>query len=536
MDLFSHLGNPLADGRLGANLVATYGLITLIVLTSIILRRMVTHGGSRLAEWTHLRWLSAAGEEAARHTRKMLFWLTVAMLVLTIVAGIVYQVVGRDIRADVSAWIEQLTVRELLQVGLGCGEFVGVLVVTWVTVRAVKRVWPVLEDRTATWFGRFGGTEVIRHWFVLLHLYVIIAIRLIAVWAIGRAVGLSDLINNICGFLLRLLTILVIARLLTLSCRMLFNTIAKLGNRRLGRGPFRRYWERITLLFPFGERCFEAAVYVAAASLCLAEINSFAGIAFYGPALLRCIGIFFVTRVLIELLHVVLHEAFGLSGDDATGNQKGRTLVPLLHSIGQYVIYFGSAISMLQVLGISTAPILAGAGIIGLAIGLGAQNLVTDVVSGFFILFENQYLVGDFVKIGDACGIVEAVGIRLTEIRDEHGKLHIIPNGQIKGVVSYSKGYVNAVVDMKVPAGSDLEGVFRSMAEAGRRLRAAHAEVLADTHILGLIDLGTSDMTVRALTKVRPGTHGVMQNEYRRLLKQVFDQNPPAANRAALAA
>jgi small conductance mechanosensitive channel len=158
---------------------------------------------------------------------------------------------------------------------------------------------------------------------------------------------------------------------------------------------------------------------------------------------------------------------------------------------------------------------------------------VNDVVSGFFILFESQYLVGDYVQIGDACGIVEAVGIRSTQIRDAQGKLYIIPNGQIKGIVSFSKGYVNAVVDVKVPAGEDLERVFRAMSEAGKRLRLAHKEVLADTVIQGLVELGTSEMTVRAVTKVYPGRHVVMQNEYRRVLKQIFDEARQSAVRAA---
>src|SRR5437870_12878427 len=95
---------------------------------------------------------------------------------------------------------------------------------------------------------------------------------------------------------------------------------------------------------------------------------------------------------------------------------------------------------MMDVLGIDTRPILAGVSILGLAVGLGAQSLVTDVVSGFFILFENQYLVGDYIQVGDAVGVVEAVGIRVTHIRDGQGKVYIIPNGQLKVVVSYSKG------------------------------------------------------------------------------------------------
>jgi small conductance mechanosensitive channel len=255
-----------------------------------------------------------------------------------------------------------------------------------------------------------------------------------------------------------------------------------------------------------------------------------------GPKVVDCIGIFFLTRVFIELAQVLLGEAFGLYGDSDEVDQKAQTLVPLLASVCQYVIYFGSALLMMQKLEIPTTPFLAGASIIGLAVGLGAQNLVTDVVSGFFILFENQYMVGDFVQIGDAVGSVEEVGIRVTKVRDGFGKLFIIPNGQVKGVVSYSKGFVNAVVDMKVPSGSDLEGLFRAMAEAGKRLRQARREVIEDTHIHGLLDLGTSDMTVRAVTKVKPGTHWAMQNEYRKLLKQVFDEKPLTAAKPALAA
>ena len=178
-------------------------------------------------------------------------------------------------------------------------------------------------------------------------------------------------------------------------------------------------------------------------------------------------------------------------------------------------------------------PILAGAGILGLAVGLGAQSLVSDVVSGFFILFESHYLVGDYVQIGDASGLVEEVGIRNTKIRDAQGKLFIIPNGQVKSVISYSKGFINAVVDVKIPAGSDLEGVFRAMTEAGRRLKLMHREVLAETEVQGLVDLGNSDMTVRAITKVQPGRHVRMQNEYRRILKMVFDEDRLTLSRAA---
>ena len=169
-----------------------------------------------------------------------------------------------------------------------------------------------------------------------------------------------------------------------------------------------------------------------------------------------------------ELAQVLLHEAFGLYDAKGAEDQQGRTLAPLLHSVCRYVLYFGGGMVMLGVLGVDTRPILAGAGLLGLAVGLGAQSLVTDFVSGFFILFEGQFLVGDVVQIGDACGRVEAVGIRHTQIRDGQGKLYIIPNGQIKSVVNSSKGYINAVVDMKLPAHGDLDEIVVGHARGGR--------------------------------------------------------------------
>src|SRR5262249_48541566 len=159
------------------------------------------------------------------------------------------------------------------------------------------------------------------------------------------------------------------------------------------------------------------------AAMVVKRLRFIAFVADYGDMIVQCIGIFFVTRVLIELSHVLLFEAFGLHEEETAANQKGRTLVPLLQSICKYVLYFGCGVAMWKALGQETTTIMAGAGIVGLAVGLGAQSLVTDVVSGFFILFENQYLVGDYVQIGHATGVVEAVGIRVTEVRDLQGKV-----------------------------------------------------------------------------------------------------------------
>jgi moderate conductance mechanosensitive channel len=524
MDAWNRIRTFFADERLDANLIGFYGGMVVLFIVSLVVRRLLLRGG-RLGRWTGLKWVHAVGDEAIRHMRGLLFWLTLLAMSALGIAGIVYHMAGRDLRVDAAVWYADMTVEELLHLGLKLALLAVVLVVTWFVSWVVRHIRPKLEAHGHTLVGCATNREHVCNWFQILERYAVAMVRLSGLWVAANVVALGPWADTLIGFVLRVLTIVVAARLLTLACRTVSHKIAELGDRHLRmRRPIHHYWERINRLLPFGVHCFEAAIYIWALSLCVREMHFIGVIADFGPSVVQCIGILFGTRVLIELLQVLLNEAFGMHDPERMLDAKGRTLVPLLQSVCQYVLYFGSGVVMLGVLGLDTRPILAGAGILGLAVGLGAQSLVTDVVSGFFILFETQYLVGDYVQIGDAVGTVEEVGIRLTQVRDGHGKLHIIPNGQIKGVINYSKGFVNAVVDLKVPTGTDLENLFRSMAEAGRRLRQGRQEVLADTEIQGLVDLGTSDMTVRAVTKVMPGTHGVMQSEYRRLLKQVFDQ------------
>ncbi len=518
--IFQHL----ADGRVSANLLTFYGLIVVAILAGLVIRALLAHGRSRLTGLKGLRWLETIGQEAVRRLRLLVTWLTLGISLALVLGGIVYHWAGRDIRRDIEEWLRQLTTGDIFLAIEMTGIVASLILGAWLAVRVIRRIRPGLQARAIRWLGCAENAEDIQRWFSFLQAVLITLVRLLVLDAICRALGLG--LVTVVRLSILFVAVLACARLVSQACKIVTHPLVDYGERFLGCGHFKHYWERIVRLLPFGQRCLEAMAYVLAASRCGHEVEWLTALAGFGPKIVHCIIILFGTRILIEFFQVLLNEAFGFYRQDRKLDSHIRTLVPLLHSVCQYVLYFGSAIVMLGTLGIQTAPILAGAGIVGLAVGLGAQGLVTDVVSGFFILFENQYLVGDYVQIGDASGTVEAVGIRLTQIRDGYGKLHIIPNGQVKGVINYSKGYVNAVVDLKVPAGTDLESVFRAMHEAGRRLRESRKEVLEDTQVHGLIDLGSSDMTIRAVTKVHPGTHGLMQNEYRRLLKQVFDQNP----------
>jgi small conductance mechanosensitive channel len=526
----------LTDERLHVHLLGLLTAVTVILIASLLLRLALKRGGEQLAHWTGLHWLDGLSREVARHARAFVLWSTLGLVLVCALALSLYHVSGQDLRHDFHVIRRQITAAHLLAGGILLGKLAALGLAIIVTARLVRRLRLFLEMNAHRQLCQGAAardrTPTVCRWFLLLERYVLAVVFLGGVWVCDHYIGFSIVDDGI-ELLLRVLTILTAARLLTLGAGTLSQVVAELGTRHLGRGPLHRYWERVTRLFPFGERCFELAVYVSAASLCVRQLEFIAFVASYGAAAVKCIAIFFGTRVLIELLHVFLNQAFGAYEEDAAVDQRRLTLVPLLQSLCQYVLYVGSALMMLHEFGIETTPILAGAGILGLACGLGAQSLVTDVVSGFFILFENQYLVGDIVQVGDALGRVEAVSIRHTQIRDEQGKLYIIPNGQIKTVINYSKGYVNAVVDVKVATSANLEQVLHDMAEAGRRLRQARREVLGETIIKGLVDLTPSDMVVRAVTKVQPGTHLAMQLEYRRLLKEVFEQSQAAAKTRA---
>lgn len=517
----------LTDGRFLANLVAGYTLVMAVVGLSVVGRRLLTRGGVRLGENEALGKLGALGRDAAVRVERVLARLTLAAILAMTTADLGYHVLGRDVRADLARLYHGLAADDWVVLGVRTAAVLAALAGAGGLMVLVRRARPSLEQSALAQLGAAESSDAVRRWFGTLERYAHIAVALGGLALACRAAGVGAWANVSLGFVLRVLSIVAVARLVTLAGGALARLAGMIGDARLGAGPYQHYWERMKVLFPFGRRCFEAAVYVEAGALIVGELAVVAPLADYGPALVRCIGIFFVTRVLIEVAFVLLNQTLGRPAeDDVAADKKRQTLVPLLHSVCQYTLYFGSAVLMLTTLGVNTTPILAGASIIGLAVGLGAQSLVTDLVSGFFILFEGQYLVGDQVQIGDAVGRVEEVAIRLTRIRDARGRLYIIPNGQIKNVVNYSKDYVNAVVDLKVPAGADVEGLFRALAEAGRRLReAAPREVLADTRVEGLVELGPADMTVRAVTRVRPGRHEKMQNEFRRLLKKVLDES-----------
>lgn len=292
-----------------------------------------------------------------------------------------------------------------------------------------------------------------------------------------------------------------------------------------------RSYAKLRTLVPFLKRCIEYGIYLGIATLALAQIEPLISLTALGTRAIGILGIILASRILIEVSALVVKQL--LTGEKAlTDDQLKRrlTLVPIVQSLLKYGIYFWSGILILRAVDIDPGPILAAAGILGLAVGLGAQNLINDTVSGFFILFENYYLVGDYIEVEEAEGIVEAIELRTTRIRHPNGQLQILRNGDITSIVNFSREYIYAVVDVGVAYDSDLNVVYRVIEEVGFEIKEMFPkDVLEPTEVDGLEAFGHSKLMVRAVTKLKPndsrrGVHDDIQGELRKVLKEAFDR------------
>ncbi|WP_245867750.1 putative MscS family protein YkuT [Sporomusa silvacetica DSM 10669] len=204
--------------------------------------------------------------------------------------------------------------------------------------------------------------------------------------------------------------------------------------------------------------------------------------------------------------------------------QRARTLSGLLHSVIRYTIYFIVIVMLLQEFKIDTTSIVAGAGIIGLALGVGAQSLIKDFVTGFFIILEDQYGVGDYIVISDMAGTVEEIGFRVTRLRDGNGILHIVPNGSITKVSNYTRGHMQAIVNVPVPYEADIEQVFILLNEVCDTIGQTVPEVIDGPSVLGVVDLKPGEIVIRIIAKTVPLQQVKVETALRRLIKEKFTE------------
>src|SRR3989441_3755224 len=222
---------------------------------------------------------------------------------------------------------------------------------------------------------------------------------------------------------------------------------------------------------------------------------------------------------------VIDHLQFKLARNKATTDlewqRRATTLGRILTSLVTAVVGFMAILMLLRELAIDVVPILTGAGIAGLAIGFGAQNLVRDVISGFFLILEDQVRVGDIARINGVGGTVEQINLRTVVMRDNEGAVQVFPNGMITSLANLSKQYAYAIVDLRVAYGENMERVMGTIREVGASLErdtAWGSFVLAPLEVVGIESLADGFATVRVKVKTAPLNQGKVANELRRRL------------------
>ncbi len=241
--------------------------------------------------------------------------------------------------------------------------------------------------------------------------------------------------------------------------------------------------------------------------------------------LLLCWALFVLLHFALRRFEKFLSRKEVLRDDDATLRLK--TFSHVLKWVGSLLIVGMGLYMLLQSFGIDVAPLLAGAGIVGLALGFGGQYLIRDIINGIFILFEGQFRVNDVVKIGDLGGLVEAMNLRVTQLRDLEGRVIFIPNGEIKAVINFTKGYSQALFDIGVAYKENVDDVMRIMKDIAKEMQKDPyfgKLILENMEMLGVDAFTDSAVIIKCRMKTLPIKQWEVAREYRRRLKNRFDE------------
>lgn len=252
---------------------------------------------------------------------------------------------------------------------------------------------------------------------------------------------------------------------------------------------------------------------------------AFTGLMAAGMKLLQIIGTLVLCWLLIRISSAMVKKFFKAQVDKkrlSMTERKAKTLNSITSSVLKYVIYFIGIFAVLKQLGVPDSSLVVVASAGSVAIGLGAQSVVTDMMEGFFILFEDHYAVGDVVTIQGITGTVESVTLRSTKLRDAMGSVHIIPNGSVGTVTNMCREYINAAVTVGIAYGESIDRAL-SVLEDEMKKTSDMENILETPVVAGVIGLDDSAVTIKVVAKCKVKTALGVEAELRRRIKNRFD-------------
>ncbi len=246
----------------------------------------------------------------------------------------------------------------------------------------------------------------------------------------------------------------------------------------------------------------------------------------------RIVGVLIIAFILTRVLRMATRHINDLSSTErlasALRRQQIRTISSVIYSVGVFVIIFVAALQILPLLGINMGPLLASAGIAGVAIGFGAQTLVRDFINGFFILVENQYDIGDIVKIAGVQGTVEMMTLRRTVLRDADGTVHNVPSSQITVVSNLTRDWTQLALHISVAYNTDSDKVISLLKLVGNEIGEDPEfgpMIVAKPQVPGIDKVTGEEVEYLMLVRTRPGSQDAVRRELRRRIKACFGKN-----------
>ncbi|MEQ8754332.1 MAG: mechanosensitive ion channel family protein [Coleofasciculus sp. G1-WW12-02] len=498
--------------------------VSLVIVIFLVLTWLVSQSSKLLIKYPLFN-ISAPQVKIMRRNITGLLLLTGSVLCLVIIGVnvfLIYQ--GKDLQKYTLDLIRLIPPRFWLALAVGMAQSLGAVILAAIALALIKYCLELGNTRAKNLDSSSTDDESIDAFFSELYKRIKWGSWL---WIIGSCSLFLNLPAVISGYIfvaLRIYLIIAVGLLIIKATAAIVDILDALSIRYSSPDNLLRFYDRLRHLIPFLKRCLELVLYACIATLVTQQIEVIANLSDFWLRIIKIITLIFLSRVFYDVVYLLAEELV-FKEKHLTERQRSRrlTLIPLFRSILQYLIYFTVGVSILYTLDIDPTPILAGAGIIGLAVGFGAQELVNDMVCGFFILFENYYLVGDYIEAGNVEekvveGTVEAIELRTTRLRHPNGQLQIIRNGAIGSVINYSKEYIFAVVEVCVPYNANLAHVYQVVEEVGQELKANYPDVLETTQVEGVESLGESNLLLRTLTKVQPGKHILIQ----RILRKMF--------------
>jgi len=242
------------------------------------------------------------------------------------------------------------------------------------------------------------------------------------------------------------------------------------------------------------------------------------------------VGAFVVDKIIDGIINRSIEHfvrSRNKSRDPEEIKQRAETLSDVANTSTTVILFFVALMMALPEVGIAIGPLLTGAGVVGLALGFGAQNLVRDFLSGLFIIIEDQFAIGDVIKIGDTAGVVEEMTLRRTVLRDLDGRQHTIPNGNIQVVSNYSKDWAQMNINIPVDYDTNIEHAVSVINKVGEELfqdGSLGPYVIEKPQVLGIDNFGDSSIDIKVIAKTKPLKQWDVTRAFRLKIKMAFDK------------